>query len=84
MPEAMQEGVEYANPWNPEETAEALKRVLSSPSYRSELKMKALARAQTLLRWDVRAATVVDFCRTIASRKKVPPANVQLPKAHAQ
>ena len=68
MPEAMLEGVRYADPWRPEETARALIELLTDSHCRALLEKKALARAAGFQSWPDRARQVVEFCYSLKSK----------------
>ena len=68
MPEAMLEGVRYADPWRPEETARALIELLTDSEYRALLEKKALSRAAGFQSWPDRARQVVEFCYSLKKK----------------
>ena len=71
MPEAMLEGVRYANPWQPEETAKALIEALTDSQYLATLQQKARDRGASLQTWSERAQQVIEFCNSLKGGMRI-------------
>jgi glycosyltransferase involved in cell wall biosynthesis len=70
MPESMGSAVRYANPYNPQEVADAILELLNNESLKKDYEHKALERAREFQTWSERAREVVNFCRELVTSKQ--------------
>ena len=73
LPEVAGDAAVLVDPYHPEAIADGIRRVLTDPQLRAELKLKGLARARQFS-WETSARRVRDIYREVAASPAVAPA----------